>query len=310
MSENNFQKNVVLAPYTNYKIGGPAEYFFEARSRDELINAFFQALKQGLKTTIIGGGCNVIVADQGIKGLVIINRSHEISFNEQIVKASSSYNWAELVRLTADRGLAGIEATIGIPGTVGGAVIGNAGCFGQEVKDTLVSVEVIENGKIKNYSNQEMEFAYRHSHLKTIDCLVISASFQLHLADKQAVDQKIKEVTQLRLANEDPLPSCGSTFKSIILTPEILAQADKIGLVLPEKIMQFGKLPAKLLIKEVGLVGKQIGQMKSSEINPNFIVNLGQGTADEFVQLVSLIKQQIRDKTGFQLEEEVRYLGF
>lgn len=305
-----FQKQVPLAKYTNYKIGGEAEYFFIAQSQVDLIEACQLALKNNLAITIIGGGCNVIVADNGVRGLVVINRYKYLSIKDDLVTVSSGYNWGEFVEKTVEESLAGLEATFEIPGSVGGAIVGNAGCFGQEVKDVLLNVQVIDNNEIKVLSNIELEFGYRDSYLKRHKAYIISAVFKLTKSDKDLLKQKIDEVKKLRAKNQDKLPSCGSTFKSLILTAEVEDQLLRCNIPMADSIKKFGKVPAKLLIAEAGLAGKTIGAMKISESNPNFIVNLGGGTADEFIQLVSLIKQQVRDRFGLQLDEEVRYIGF
>lgn len=307
---NDFQKQISLADYTNYKIGGKAEYFFIAKSQLDLVEAIQVASEHQLAVNIIGGGCNMIVSDKGVKGLVIVNRYQDLVIKDNLVTVSSGYDWHEFVQELVKNSLAGLEATIGIPGSVGGAIIGNAGCFGQEVKDALVSVEIISNGQLKTLSNADMKFAYRESYLKTTNDVIVSAVFKFVKTDQQILQEKIEEVTKLRAKNEDRLPSCGSTFKSLILTSEIEQQLNKSNILISDSIKKYGKVPAKLLIAEADLSGKKIGAMKVSELNPNFIVNLGGGTADEFVQLVSLIKQQVRDRFGLQLEEEVRYLGF
>lgn len=304
-------ENISLAPLTSLKIGGPAQFSVVVNSPEKLVANYQEAQKKNLPVTVLGGGTNVLISDQGIKGLVIINQATNTQvFDDQII-VSSGCSWKNLVLESIKHSLGGLEATIEIPGTVGGAVMGNAGCFGQEVRDNLISAKIFyPQAEVKTLANEELQFGYRDSILKHQEAIVLEATFGLTRHEPEELQKRIAEVVELRAKNQDPLPSCGSTFKSFLLTPEIITHLEKLNLVIPDKIKQFGKLPAKLLISECGLAGFQIGDIRISELNPNFVVNTGRGTAEQYVQMLSLIKQQVRDKFGLQLEEEVRYLGF
>lgn len=313
MTINDFQTNIPLAQYSNYGVGGPAEYFFIAKTKEDLISAVKLANENGINVTVLGGGKNIIINDFGVKGLVIINQYQEIKIEAGKVYVSSGYVWTDFVKRLVENHLGGYEATIGIPGTVGGAIIGNAACFGQTLSDHLVNVEVVnEKGAVEVMTKEDCVFTYRSSIFKQERStnVVLSAVFELRSVDNSELQAKIDEVTVKRQSNEPKEPSCGSTFKHLDYNLELIDKLKVKGVEIPWTVEAYKRINSKILIQECGLTGKCIGGMCVSEINPNFVVNKGSGKADEFVQLVSYIKQQVRDTFGVQLEEEVRYIGF
>lgn len=292
MDQPIIQKNIPLAPYTTFKVGGPADFFCETTSADELRGALDWALSHHQPYYIIGSGSNLLVADHGVRGLVIKNACHELRLLKHGAIAGAGVALPKIAKLTAAAGLAGLEFAIGVPGTIGGAVRGNAGAFGQEIKDTIKSVSVI---KVKNQKIQEQKmskrachFGYRASIFKKLPGLIIVAvTFSLKSWPPAQCQAKIKSFLGTKI-NSQPLGarSAGSIFKNPAVAP------------------------AWELITEAEMRGRQIGGAKVSEDHANFIINTGNATAEQIVMLIAMIKQRVRVRFGVQLQEEIQYLGF
>ncbi len=257
------QKNVPLKKYTTFQIGGRAKYFFVAKNKDDAIRAVLWAEKNKIPFFILGGGSNLLVADRGYKGLVI-----------RTGKSLSLY---------VSKGL---EWAVGIPGTIEGAVYGNAGSFKKSMKDIVERVEVFntETKKITIFKNKDCKFAYRESIFKRNKNLII-LSVKIKL--KKSSPRKIKEYANYKKETQ-PLnfPSAGSVFKN------------------PKGYF------AGELIEKCGLKGKKIGNAKISEKHANFIVNLGNARAEDVIKLINLVKKSVKNKFGKNLEEEIQYAGF
>jgi UDP-N-acetylmuramate dehydrogenase len=296
------KRNVLLKNYTTFKIGGPAKFFFEAKNKDEIIKAILAAKKSKLPFFILGGGSNLLVADKGYKGLVIKCQMSNVKCQNQnsnlkTIYAESGVRLSELIKISLEKSLEGLEWAVGIPGTVGGAVRGNAGAFNSSMAEIVKSVEILEIQdyknkkhilKVKKFSNENCQFGYRDSifkHKKNL--IIISATLQLKKGNKKEIKNKIKKYLEQRKKTQ-PLgfPSAGSIFKN------------------PP-----GKFAAEL-IEKCGLKGKRIGNVKISDIHANFIVNLGKGKAKDVKKLIDLIKNKVKKKFGIVLEEEIQFLGF
>jgi UDP-N-acetylmuramate dehydrogenase len=282
------KKDEILAPYTSFKIGGPAKYFFVAKSNKEIIKAVEIARQQNINLFILGSGSNVLVADHGFDGLVIKMESDNIFFNNEIVKAESGIKLQKMIREIITRNLTGLEFLIGIPGTVGGGVAGNVGTPNEWINKNLIKVEVLDaDSKLVIIPKSQCDFSYRSSRFKNNnDEVILSAEFQLEAAKQDEIQAKVKEFLDKRSHQTVNEACAGSVFKN------------------PE-----GK-KAWELIEEAGLRGKQIGGAKISEQHTNFIINTGRAKAEDVVILISLIKQQVRNKFGIQLQEEIKYIGF
>ena len=319
------QRGVVLAPYVHFRIGGPAEYFFIAKNSEELVEACQAAIDLGIPYTILGDGSNVIILDNGIEGLVIKTANKKINFIDNVVEAEAGAVLMEVANRAAEMGLSGLEFAGGIYGTVGGAVYGNAGSFGREIKDILVTCRFFDpNRGVRELNNNECQFVYRGSIFKQHrDWVILSARFALTPSSPETVKQHLLELVKKKSASQPfNLPSSGCIFQNIPagevdwnkIEKEI--EADSInqssGLTNREcweRFRQQGYLPVSYLLEELGLKGKQIGQAQVSDKHANFIVNLGGATASEVIMLISYLKQQVRDRVGIQLQEEVQILG-
>lgn len=303
--------NEPLSHHTTYRIGGPAELFALAKTKDELVNLVMLARKHGEKYFVLAGGSNILVSDNGLTGLTIKNQYSELDFQENFIRVSSGYSLAGFIVRCLRENYIGLEFAAGIPGTIGGAIVGNAGAYGRSIGEILEKVEVLDDQNNRIFlSNAELKFSYRHSFLKEVDYIVLDGYFKLPRGDVKQSLEKIRSTITERNQKHPFEPSCGSTFKNIELTPQNLEQFAKADFTIPEQYLKYGKLPTGFIIQELGLKGTKIGQVKISEKHANYLVNVGGAKADEVVQMISYIKQQIRDKIGVQLEEEVRYIGF
>ncbi|MFA6183680.1 MAG: UDP-N-acetylmuramate dehydrogenase [Parcubacteria group bacterium] len=306
------QKDVPLAPYTTFKIGGNSKFFTEARNREEIKEAVNYAQNNNLKIFVLGGGSNVLVSDKGFDGLVIKIKNNEIKVDDMEISCDAGVSLMNLVNFSVKNDLVGLEWAAGIPGTVGGAIRGNAGAFGGEIKNSVVEIEVLDINKnpleIVTYDNNECKFSYRSSIVKENENLIL-ISVRLRLkkrADENSQDM-IKEIIEKRLASQPSEASAGSFFKNPIVTKDAIIEKFQHD---TEMKMRGDKLPAGWFIDDLGFKGKKIGGAQVSEKHANFIINIENAKAEDIIILSSFLKQKVRDSYGVQLEEEVSKLGF
>ena len=300
-----------LAKYTTFKIGGQAKYFFIAQDNEDLVRAVTFARKLKIPSYILGGASNVLVSDQGFNGLLIINQGKDILFKkDNKVVADAGVNLMTLVNKTIDAGLTGLEWAAGIPGTVGGAIRGNAGAYRGQMSDNLIGVEVMRGSKQFILDKKNCGFGYRDSVFKHNNDVIISAEFALQKGDKVALQNKIKQILAERKAKQ-PLeyPSAGCVFQNVIINSTNEDKVKQIG-NLPKEYLERKKIPTAWLIEQLDLKGKTIGGAQISDKHANFIVNLGKATANDVIQLISLVKMKVRNTYGIELMEEIEYVGF
>jgi len=308
----NIQENINLAQYSTFRVGGSARYFVQVSSQEELEEALVFAKEKLLEVFVLGGGSNVIFSDDGFAGLVIRLVGNKIEKKEDEIICWAGTTLIELVNFAKENSFTGLEGLFGVPGTVGGAIFGNAGAFGSEISDFLVEVIAfdLEQQKEAPFSKPECIFNYRTSLFKENKSLtIISAKFIFKKGNQEEIENKIREVNKQR-GNKQPkdwIGSSGSFFKNpIVESEELIKQFEEEK----ETKVNDGKLPAGWLIEKAGLLGKQLGGVKVNEKNGNFIINTGGAKAQDVAMMVSLIKQQIRDKFDIQLQTEVQLVGF
>jgi UDP-N-acetylmuramate dehydrogenase len=287
-----------LAKLTTFRIGGNAQWLALPKTPQQLTSLLAWANAKGLPVTMLGAGSNLLISDRGLQGLIICTRALRHSEFDPVtgrVTAAAGEPWSSLAWKAARHGLKGFEWTIGIPGTVGGAVVMNAGAHGGETADILVSADVVgPDGDLKTLAPADLHFRYRTSDLQGSDRTVISATFQLSpghspeaVKAATAADLKARRDTQ-----PYHLPNCGSVFRN----PDAKDAAGKA-------------YSAGRLIQEAGLKGYQIGQAQISTLHANFIVNLGGAQASDVLALIRHAQTVIYERNGIELETEVKIIG-
>lgn len=298
------QENISLKNFTTFKIGGKAKYFVRVSTIDECKKAVKWAKEKKIPFFVLGGGSNVLFPDRGYNGLIVKVENQEIKFNESNVTTGAGVLFLRMILLCKENSLSGLEWGAGIPGTIGGAIFGNAGAFGGEIKDNLKEVIVLDTGIIeeKKFKNSECQFSYRSSIFKKEKKYIIfSGTFALGKTDKKKIEKEIREHIAYRKEHH-PLekPSAGSIFKNV-KTMDL-----EPGLI--EKFPEFKnkmEIPSAYLIDKAGLKGKQIGGAKISEKHTNFIVNNGEAKAEDVISLINFAKKEIKDKFNIALQKEV-----
>lgn len=309
------KENIPLAPYTIYKIGGPARYFAEARNADDLRESLAYAAEKKAPFFIMGAGSNVLVADKGYDGMVIRMTGGEVRADGERLVADAGVMMARAAGEAARAGLMGFEWGIGVPGTIGGSVRGNAGCFGGEMKDVVASVEVFDAKKVSILNSQvsDCEFGYRDSIFKRHpEWVVLSATMKLKKGETAAIQSEMRRMSAERAAKQDiGTKSCGCIFKNPAW-PKSAEEKEKLLREHPELVRFFGysHIPASFLIDRAGLKGTCVGHGCVSRAHANFFVNQGGGTAADIRALAALAKEKVRSLFGIALQEEIQYVGF
>lgn len=302
-----------LSMHTNFKIGGPAKYFFTARTTEQLVSAIQVADELKLPMVVLGGGSNVLVSDAGFSGLVIEVRNNELKIECSMVEADAGVSLGYLVQKTVAAGLSGLEPLVAVPGTVGGAVYGNAG-LPQAAKgfigDWVEEVVVCRNHKVIHIPKKDCAFAYRDSAFKHTNDIILNVVLKLDPGDSVKSQQLISKYVAARKGQPYNMPSSGCVFTNVKIENEAELREKFKGEPKLEEFIQRGQLPSSWLIDQAGLKGKKIGGVQVSTDHANYLVNTGGAKAEDVVMMISFIKQQIRDKFRIQLHEEVRFIGF
>ncbi|MEK7451980.1 MAG: UDP-N-acetylmuramate dehydrogenase [Patescibacteria group bacterium] len=308
---NRLKENEPMSHHTNFRIGGPAKFFVEAKSVEELKCAIEIAKKNCCTIFVFGGGSNTLVSDAGFDGLVIKMSMREISIDGQHIRAEAGVLMTMLSKTALEAGLTGLEWAISLPGTLGGAVRGNAGCFGGETKDYLVEIELLVNGKVVRYTKDQLFFGYRESKIKHSFDIVLSATFKLERGDSVLVKEKMNTILSRRKSTQpNDAGSAGCMFKNYEIKSDDELQRLMEKFDLPQEMIVNRRISVGWLIDQLDLKGKQIGDARVSEKHGNFLLNMGNATADDVVQLIAFIKTRARNTFGVQIEEEVQYVGF
>jgi len=292
------QKNVILAPYTTYRIGGKADYFFIAKTKQALIKVLEWARDESVPYVIIGGGSNLLISDAGFRGLVILNRLNRYLITDTSVTVESGMILSVLARKTVDLGLRSLDFAMNIPGTVGGAVVGNAGAYGKETSNSFVSALVWSANCGQNkYEKDDMNFSYRSSVLKNShDMVLIEAEFQMKHGDKESMLEKAKSDLEKRKHDYQGF-TCGSYFKNPI-DKKIKSNNETID-----------NPSAGLLIDSLGLKGLFVGGALVSKNHANVIVNENKATARDIINLEKLIVKKVKERYDIELQPEVTKIG-
>jgi len=319
------KENISLARFSNYKIGGPARFFFEPKNEDEVRWALNEARAKKLPVFILGGGTNILIDDRGVKGLVLRLDIRTLEANSTMITVGAGVPMADILKFSIKKSLSGLEWAGGLPGTVGGAVRGNAGCFGGEIKDSVVSVRSLDmrTAKLIERSAKQCAFGYRASVFKKKNGREIILDAMLHLkkGNGKKIAASIKEKIDYRKKNH-PLnyPNIGSIFKNVPLSAVHKYGSAGYKTALSEKSLTFRGstfsvktdpspvISAAKLISESGLRGVRYGGAMFSEKHPNFIVNVKSAKSSDIKKLIALAKVRVRRRFGIILVEEVQIL--
>lgn len=304
----NFQQNIPLGQFTTLKIGGPSKYFCVVSSKAELIEALEYAKEHNLDRFILGGGSNLLISDEGFPGLVIKNEIQGISFRGSTPNliVGSGTKLQELVDFTVANGLSGIQKLTGIYGTVGGAVFGNTGAYGQTISDHLIKVVCLRDGKIVVLNNKQCEFGYRDSVFKKNGDVILEVHFKFPTGNGKNLQQESQEISVQRQIKFPPSLKCpGSFFKNIPLEkiPENTLK------LIPKDKITFNKVASAVLLEAVGAKGRRVGDTQVSQNHANLIINLGKGKSSDFHTLASSLIKDVYEKFGVQLEPEVQLIN-
>jgi UDP-N-acetylmuramate dehydrogenase len=293
------RRNAPLAPYTTFRVGGPADWLVLAQNADEVRAALAVARRANAPITIIGGGSNLLVADAGVRGVVIrVHGGHADSLGDGLVRADAGLTINGLVRWTINRGLAGLEAWAGTPGTVGGAVHGNAHFKGRLIGELVESVELLDaHGHVTSVPSRDLEFGYDSSRLQRTHEVLLTADFRVTRGEVTALRSIARESLAFRKRTQ-PLeaPSAGCIFQN----PD--PGKDRVPNGIPAS--------AGALVDLAGLKGQREGGALVSPAHGNFIVNDGTATADDIRRLIERCRLAVREQFGVELRDEIVYLGF
>lgn len=284
------RRSVRLAEFTSIRVGGPADLLFVAQDVDKVARAVRAARRHCVPWRVLGDGCNILVADEGVRGLVIVNRASTVSLDACALRAKSGARLATVARRAIERGMGGLEWAVGLPGTVGGAVVGNAGAFGGDIAGTFRSGAVLEpGGDVVERESGWFDFEYRDSRLKREtgkNHVLLEASFDLEPADPEKLRARSEELLERRRRQQPSGPTMGSTFKN------------------PE-----GQVAGRL-IELAGLKGYRIGGARVSEKHANFILNAGDASAQDVLNLIRHIQAEVERQFGVKLVLEIELLGW
>ncbi len=277
-----------MSRHTTFRVGGPADYMYFPDSEEDLLNAINCARRAEMNCIIIGNGSNLVVRDGGIRGMVIVlgDAFADVRAEDTRIIAQAGVSMAKTACFAQERGLSGLEFASGIPGTLGGGCAMNAGAYGGQISDVLISARVLLDGEIRTLSRDEMQMGYRTTLPLTRGGIVLSAIFELRRDDPAAILARMKDLNARRREKQPlNLPSAGSMFKR------------------PEGHF------AGALIQECGLKGARVGGAQVSEKHAGFVVNAGGATAADILNLVALVQRTVLERTGIALEMEPRVLG-
>ncbi|KKR49120.1 MAG: UDP-N-acetylenolpyruvoylglucosamine reductase [Candidatus Magasanikbacteria bacterium GW2011_GWC2_40_17] len=309
------KENISLAQFTTFKIGGPAKFFTAVFNIQELKEAVAFGEKNKLPIFILGGGSNLLFPDAGWPGLVI-----KISFidfilpdppyelgKKYMIKVGSGESISSVAKKFSQLGLCGLEWAGGLPGTVGGAVRGNAGAFRLDIGQNIKEVDIFYQGKISKMTAEECVFSYRTSLFKSIfsEAIILSCSLELTAGDPAESQKQLQGYLAHRSKSQPNFPSAGCIFKNFTFDKEEEIK-EPLKSMMTENFWQFKKVPAAWLVEQAGLKGLCVGGAEVSTLHGNFIVNTNQATTEDILNLIKKIKEIIYQKFGVTLEEEVQ----
>jgi len=298
------KKDIPLAPLSTFHIGGEARQFIDVHNSDQLVEVVRWAKKTNKPFKIFAGGSNAVFPDEVLDCLVIQILGGNIAVNMRELFADAGVELADLVAKSIELGLSGLESLSGIPGTVGGAVVGNAGAYGLSISEIVERVEIWDGEKRRWLDNKECEFSYRESIFKKKPYLVLRVVCKFQQGDNEKLKTISKEIIKQRQKKYRPGLKCPGSFFKNILEKEI--DEDTLSYIDNTKIV-YGKIPAGFLLEQVGAKGMRVGGIEIASFHGNLFINSGGGTAADVKKLAQILKGKVKEKFGIELEEEIRY---
>src|SRR3990167_7854358 len=304
MNMMDVRENVPLAPLTTFKIGGPARYFVDVHNEEEMKAALAWARERGTRCVVLAGKSNILVPDEGLNALVISIASETFSFAGTELAADAGCNLLSLIRAAGEKSLGGWEKLAGIPGTIGGAVRGNAGAFGPEIKDFVTKGCAFDadTGEMREFENVACNFSSRHSFFKDDPKWIITRAYsELARAEPVASARETENtITERERRHIQNVQAAGSYFMNPVASEEArnMFEEEKGGRA------REGRVPAGWLIEKAGMKGARVGDAVASEQHPNYIKNDGKATARDVLALARQIKDAVKDKFGVEMREE------
>ncbi|HWE51647.1 MAG TPA: UDP-N-acetylmuramate dehydrogenase [Bryobacteraceae bacterium] len=301
------RRDVPLAAYTRFGIGGPADILVETSDPEAFIEARKIAAGSGLASVVIGGGTNLIVADEGFRGVVLKLTNRSVRASGTSVNVDSGLSLQELVDFTVGLGLKGLETMTGIPGFVGAAIYGNAGAYGHSIMERISSVRFFDGEGVREIGNAGCEFRYRESVFKrNKDWIIFSAELSMERGEAGSLHEIADKILTTRNKKYPPTMKCaGSIFKNYLLAELPAAVAAE----LPANVIIEGKVPSAWFLEQVGAKGMRCGDIQVAAYHANLIYNDGAGTARDLVAVIGELKRRVTGRWGIPLEEEVQYVG-
>ncbi|MBI1353491.1 MAG: UDP-N-acetylmuramate dehydrogenase [Acidobacteria bacterium] len=302
-------ENEPLAAHTRFAVGGPADLLIDAGDEASFVHALLLCRALGIPHGVLGAGSNVIASDEGFRGALLRFSAAAVERTpDGLVHAQTGASLQSLVSFTVERGLEGLHTLERIPGSVGGAVYGNAGAYGHSMHQFVRRARYVDARGVWEIDNAACEFDYRESVFKRHkDRAILSCSLELPAADPEALAAEALEIRKVRDEKFPPSMRCaGSIFKNLFLANLPAGAADEV----PLSVVREGKVAAAWFLEQVGAKGLREGGVRIAHYHANLIYNPGQGTAAELRTLIAEVKRRVLDRFGFELEEEVQYLGF
>lgn len=292
-----------LSKHTTFKIGGPAQFFVTVEETDKLVELLKFLDDEGIERFILGGGSNMLAGDDEYSGVVININGKKTEVTDTGIVADAGCSTVAIANLSMKEGFIGFEWGVGVPGTIGGAVRGNAGAMGSDMSNNVEKIEAYMDGELVTLNNAECDFHYRHSFFKDTGAVVLRVHLKLEKSENKDGMKKALEFLQYRSKTQPQgFASTGCIFKNFEI------HDTKFDFDVPEEFLKKGIISAGWLIDQAGMKGAQRGNAKVSDTHGNFIINLGSATASDVLTLIDEIKEKVYNKFGISIEEEIQIL--
>lgn len=297
-----------LAAYTRFQIGGPAAVLCDTSDVHAFVEALAAVESLAIRSVVIGGGTNLVVSDAGFEGVVLRYKGSSITQEDAVLRIESGATLQKAVDYSIAHGLKGLETLTGIPGYVGGAIYGNAGAYGHSIEELVVEVGIANEETVSTVCKEQCKFRYRDSIFKDRKgWIILSTDLEFAEGDPEVLSKIASDIRTIRDAKYPPTMRCaGSIFKNLFFAslPAHVQQQ------IPPNVVREGKVPSAWFLEQTAAKGMRRGDIQVASYHANLVYNDGAGTAVDLVAVIEELKQRVRDRFGFDLEEEVQYVGF